>query len=274
MQRDKRNLEWQGLFLGLWSVELSPIDPECIINLISGFLRETECPHECPDQMPGIIGEYLFRWTRQKENDQFSDLFRACARGDIDTVCELTKAVYDDDAADDDDDNLVIVYDDDDRNEEEKQMDWCAVRKRPMYQSSDEEDEDQQSDTSHSTGSIDQMVSGSKHAVKTAALLTRDINTGSTPLMTACYHGYIEVVKKLLKTKKIDVNEQNYIGTTALGLARMAGHSTICQLLIKHNVDIDQFTEKGLSALFSAVESGHLDVVKVLLRANAEANLC
>ena len=221
MQRDKRNLEWQGLFLGLWSVELSPIDPECIINLISGFLRETECPHECPDQMSGVIGEYLFKWTRQKENDQFSDLFRACARGDIDTVCKFTKDVYDDDAADDNDDNLVI-----DQNEKEQEMDLYRIRKRPMYQSSDEEDGDKQSHTSQSPGSIDQMV-----------YEMHDINTGATPLMTACYHGHVKVAEKLLKTKKININEQNSTGMTALYLAAMAGQSTICKLLIKHNAE-------------------------------------
>ena len=109
---------------------------------------------------------------------------------------------------------------------------------------------------------------------KTVASLARDNNTDATALMTACYHGFLQVAQELLQTKKIDVNEQNYHGMTALHMAAQAGYSKICELLIKHNIDIDQFTEDGTTALFSAVENGHTEVVKVLLRNNTDANLC
>ena len=109
---------------------------------------------------------------------------------------------------------------------------------------------------------------------KNVASLARDNNTDATALMTACYHGFLQVAQELLQTKKIEVNEQNYHGMTALHMAAQAGYSKICELLIKHNIDIDQFTEDGTTALFSAVEKGHTDVVKVLLQHSAEANLC
>eukprot|EP00486_Rosalina_sp_Unknown_P003727 CAMPEP_0201576528 /NCGR_PEP_ID=MMETSP0190_2-20130828/22394_1 /ASSEMBLY_ACC=CAM_ASM_000263 /TAXON_ID=37353 /ORGANISM="Rosalina sp." /LENGTH=667 /DNA_ID=CAMNT_0048007477 /DNA_START=769 /DNA_END=2772 /DNA_ORIENTATION=- len=108
---------------------------------------------------------------------------------------------------------------------------------------------------------------------KTVAAHARDNNTDATALMTACYHGYYQVAQELLQTKKIDINEQNYHGMTALHMAAQAGYDKICELLMKYIIDIDATTEDGTTALFNAVEKGHLKVVATLLQHGAEANL-
>ena len=109
---------------------------------------------------------------------------------------------------------------------------------------------------------------------KSVASTARDTNTDATALMTACYHGYKSVAQELLQTRKININEQNYHGMTALHMAAQAGYEEIVELLIKYGIEIDATTEDGTTALFNAVEKGHLTVVETLLANHAEANLC
>jgi len=108
---------------------------------------------------------------------------------------------------------------------------------------------------------------------KTVAKIARDHNSDATALMTACYHGYYQIVQELLHTRKIDVNEQNYHGLSALHMAAQAGHANIVDLLLKQDIDVDLRAEDGITALYCAVEKGHEDVVEKLLATFADVNL-
>lgn len=93
---------------------------------------------------------------------------------------------------------------------------------------------------------------------KTVAGIAREANTDATALMTACYHGHYHIAQELLQTRKLNIDEHNFHGMTALHMAAQAGYDNICVLLIKYGIDIDATTEDGTTALFTAVEKGHL----------------
>lgn len=108
---------------------------------------------------------------------------------------------------------------------------------------------------------------------KNAARDARDTNTDATGLMTACYNGYYQVVHELLQTKKVDINETNYHGMTALHMAAQAGYGNVAEILIKYGIEVDTRTEDGTTALYMSVEKGNEEVVHQLLSALADANL-
>jgi ankyrin repeat protein len=54
---------------------------------------------------------------------------------------------------------------------------------------------------------------------------------GDTALMWACSEGHKEIVEMLIQDKQIQINQQNKIGYTSLMLASERGHEDIVQML-------------------------------------------
>ena len=87
----------------------------------------------------------------------------------------------------------------------------------------------------------------------------------TTPIMLASFHGYLEVVEKLIKNgAQIDAKTSN--GLDATYAASQKGHLNILKLLIENNPNVsDSQGYKGRTPLGAAAYHGHLDVVKFLI---------
>jgi len=88
---------------------------------------------------------------------------------------------------------------------------------------------------------------------------------GITSLMVAAQHNQLAVARKLVATRKCDVNATTRSGATALMFAAQAGHAEFASFLLSHGADPNARRDDGLTALYKAVQHEHSDVVNVLL---------
>lgn len=91
--------------------------------------------------------------------------------------------------------------------------------------------------------------------------------SGHTPVYMASYHGYLAIVKFLLKQEDqiCDVNIPNNIGQTALMASIHNGHLDIAEFLIKHgHADVNCSDDDGITALMLAVDKKYADIVNLL----------
>lgn len=51
------------------------------------------------------------------------------------------------------------------------------------------------------------------------------------PLHIASYYGHLNIVKELVQSKKIDVEEPTVIGETCIHLALKSGNHDVCSLM-------------------------------------------
>ncbi|KAF7269229.1 ankyrin repeat domain-containing protein 39 [Rhynchophorus ferrugineus] len=90
----------------------------------------------------------------------------------------------------------------------------------------------------------------------------------------AAQSGDYDRVKKLINTKKYEVDQKDSAGYTALHYASRNGHLEICRYLIESGANIDGRTRSGqATALHRACTAGKLDIVDFLLSHNADLNL-
>lgn len=98
-------------------------------------------------------------------------------------------------------------------------------------------------------------------------IVDRDIDT---PLIAAAFGNKVEIVKLLLKAKKINVGFKNFANKTALDIAKEKGFSDIAQLLMTNQpFRIEQFN----AALLAASRNGNLNEVKTALEKGANINI-
>uniref|UniRef100_A0A2C9LKE7 SOCS box domain-containing protein n=1 Tax=Biomphalaria glabrata TaxID=6526 RepID=A0A2C9LKE7_BIOGL len=90
-------------------------------------------------------------------------------------------------------------------------------------------------------------------------------NNGNTPLMICSAKGFPDIIDKLLRLGA-DVNAKNIHGGTALMLAKSRG--AIQSLLKDRRLDLDEQNLYGYTALMSAIVASHLQKVKLLINAN------
>jgi len=96
---------------------------------------------------------------------------------------------------------------------------------------------------------------------------------GSTPLLVACLHGHLEVVKLLLSHPAIDVNCGNLDGVLPVHLAAGNGFSEILDLLLRHpTVDINKPDVDGATAFWKTAQEGKFNTLEMLL-ANQQVNV-
>lgn len=91
---------------------------------------------------------------------------------------------------------------------------------------------------------------------------------GMTPLMNAVQGGNIPLIKTILK-KKVDLETKNKLGDTALAMAVGEDQSDAAKILINAgaNVDVTVSTEKKDTLLIAAAKS-HLETTKLILSKN------
>lgn len=94
---------------------------------------------------------------------------------------------------------------------------------------------------------------------------------GNTPLHEAVNSGNVDVVKVMLP--KSNVNAQNGEGETPLMSAAYLGFADVVRALLDAGADMHLQDKEGNTPLHRAARGGHEDVVEDLLRAGAEVNI-
>ncbi len=101
-----------------------------------------------------------------------------------------------------------------------------------------------------------------------------DANFGRSPLMDASHHGNLEYVTIILKY--FLVNQQDFLGWSALHFAVKAGHVAVVNALIAAGANVNLQTGSGLTPLFLGCDlpNDRLTITTALLDAGANANHC
>lgn len=91
-------------------------------------------------------------------------------------------------------------------------------------------------------------------------------------LLKATSMGWINIIKKILSKKKINVNyiNKNSGLFTPLMIASLSEHDNIVKLLIKNKADINMKNKLGLSALNLAIIRNNDTIIKTLLKHKAD----
>lgn len=97
---------------------------------------------------------------------------------------------------------------------------------------------------------------------------------GGNALIPAAHHGHLETVRVLLEESKIDVDQINDLGWTALLEAVILGdggptHSEIVRLLVAHRADVNLADRSGVSPLAHARRRGFAAIAGILENAGA-----
>jgi ankyrin repeat protein len=97
--------------------------------------------------------------------------------------------------------------------------------------------------------------------------------TSETLLTIAVKNNSIAIVRLLLESKFIHVNNQNFDEMTALMLAAEIGNNEIVELLLRNKANPNIIIGYGKTALMIASEKGFTFIVKMLLSCNAILNI-
>ena len=113
---------------------------------------------------------------------------------------------------------------------------------------------------------------GSRVRQRTRSVLVRHQQNTPGTLFTAAALGQVSIVESLL-ANKINPNERDGVGKTALIWAARNGHSAVVNVLLKKGADIHAKDQCDKTALIWAAMNGHFDTVKVLLMRNADVRM-
>ena len=94
---------------------------------------------------------------------------------------------------------------------------------------------------------------------------------GCTALHIACHKGFDDVVKVLLDSPQLDVNEVDHSGNTALNVASFFGNEAIVSMLLGHNdIQVNKANKANdmITPLIRACMNEHPGVVRLLLSRN------
>ena len=85
-------------------------------------------------------------------------------------------------------------------------------------------------------------------------------------LYYATNYRYTNVVEFLLKHEKLDVNSQDYFGTTALHVAARNGYMEIAKLLLARGADVNLTDKEGETPLHNSILTMHcLELIPLLM---------
>lgn len=117
-----------------------------------------------------------------------------------------------------------------------------------------------------------------KYLLKNGFTLKDKTNRGSTPLIVAAEGNNLNIIKFIIKeyvkTNKIDINERNYNGETALmSAARIGlGRIKVVKYLAQNGADLTLIDNEGQTALMLAARYDNPEIVEYLLENNADIN--
>ncbi|CAC5422500.1 unnamed protein product [Mytilus coruscus] len=97
--------------------------------------------------------------------------------------------------------------------------------------------------------------------------------SGSTPLVGACFHGYIDMVQWMLHND-VDVDQCRDDHVTGLLMASQQGYTDIVKLLLEKDPNVNLCNNNLCSPLHIASQNGHTDIVMMLLERNPNIDLC
>jgi len=90
-------------------------------------------------------------------------------------------------------------------------------------------------------------------------------------LFISCIHGYLEIVKLLIKIN-ININQKNKYEVTSLIKASNNGNLEIVKLLLENEANINEKDSYGWSPLIYASFNGYLEIVKLLIKNGVNIN--
>ncbi len=103
--------------------------------------------------------------------------------------------------------------------------------------------------------------------------MPNDTRYMSTAFRFAVLHGFINLVKRLLNERRVDVNQDFHFGHFALYLAAEAGHEEIINLLLADNrINTSMKNYKGETALYIAEQKGHTKIAALLRAASVDTD--
>ncbi|OUM60818.1 hypothetical protein PIROE2DRAFT_45886, partial [Piromyces sp. E2] len=87
------------------------------------------------------------------------------------------------------------------------------------------------------------------------------------------YHGILNIVKRLVIDKSMDLKCKNNQGNTALMYACQQGHlDTVKFILEQEGIDVNESNQRENTPLLLAAKNGHEDVVMLLIEKGANVN--
>ena len=98
---------------------------------------------------------------------------------------------------------------------------------------------------------------------------------GWTPLHSAAYEGFFNIVEILLHTAKgyLCLNSLNDYGNTPLNIAVMNNQIDIVNVLLENDAKADIPNNEGWTPLHSAASRGFLNIVEILLENDAKTDI-
>ncbi len=97
---------------------------------------------------------------------------------------------------------------------------------------------------------------------------------GSTPLIIACNLCNVQIVKKLLQTKKCNIDTQTIYGWSPLMISCYKGYLPIIDLLMDEKVDVNLQNNEGWTALMIACAYSYSLVLdRLLLSTNIQTQI-
>ena len=96
---------------------------------------------------------------------------------------------------------------------------------------------------------------------------------GYSSLIHAVKGGHEACVKLLLSASKINVNQSDRDGRTAISYAAKQGSASLVSMLVEKGAYLNLAERNGDTPLIKAVKHGSLDTVKVLLNHFADTNI-
>jgi len=94
--------------------------------------------------------------------------------------------------------------------------------------------------------------------------------TQSTPVRCTCRHGNIDMVRYLIENGA-DIHAKNENNETVLMVCANYGHADLVKLFVdEYRLDVNQCDDNGRSALYDAVHCESLEITKILLEYGAK----
>jgi ankyrin repeat protein len=93
----------------------------------------------------------------------------------------------------------------------------------------------------------------------------------TTPLIRAINRGEVNTVRRILE-HKVDVNEQDELGQTAILAAARIGSMALVEILLSSGAALESRNKTGFTPLIQAVSGGFIEIASLLLDRGANVN--
>ncbi len=109
------------------------------------------------------------------------------------------------------------------------------------------------------------LIKGQKPRQQTYNVVQR------SEIIQAASSGDLAKVKSLIK-QKVDIEQSNQYGETALIIASNEGHTNVVKYLLENGAVVEASNISGITSLMFASDKGNIEIVKLLLKKKANVN--